>query len=233
MSPETTLQTNSSVESVHLDESKPLPRLHCELSNQASEQPIPRSPCALPSAVPRQQEPRSDGSQVHRQEIPPSEASCSHLPTAETSGEDGSTDGPAGRPRLEPPPVSGPSGTRGFEVAAGSSEGSTRPAAAESPAGEAPPPLELTENRTASPGVAAASLDSAPQWISAGEAKRDAPQISPDPPNASSERQPDRDVSKILMPVVLSMSGLVSLLMALQVPSVLFLIGLLLVLHRL
>lgn len=223
MSPETTLQTNSSVESVHLDESEPLPRLHCELSNQASEQPRPRSPSALPS----------DGSQVHRQEIPPSEASCSHLPTAETSGEDGSTDGPTGRPRLEPPPVSGPSGTRGFEVAAGSSEGSTRPAAAGSPGGEAPPPPELTENRTASPGVAEASLDSAPQCISAGEAKRDAPQISPDPPNASSERQPERDVSRILMPAVLSVSGLVSLSMALQVPSVLFLIGLLLVLHRL
>lgn len=271
MSPETTLQTNSSVvlcasESIHPDKSKPLPRLHSELNNQASEQPVHGSACALASALSLQQELRlrSDSSQAHGEEIPPSEALCTHIPTPETNsgpatGEDGSTDSPTSRPRLEPSAeqVSAPSGTHGFEVAAGLrklvaglSEGSTTPAplspAAESQAspgaeGEARPSPELTENPAASPGVAAVSRNLALQCVSAWEAKRDAPQISPDTllenlPNASSELselQPEGDVSRILTPSIIGVSGLVSLSIVLQVPSALFVIGLILVLHRL
>lgn len=264
MSPETTLQTNSSVvlcasESIHPDKSKPLPRLHCELNNQASEQPAHGSPCALASALSLQQElrPRSDSSQAHGEDIPPSEASCTHIPTPETNpgpatGEDGSTDSPTSRPRLEP---SAPSGTHGLEVAAGLrkvvaglSEDSTTPALLSAAAGsqaspgaegEAPPSPELTENPAVSPGVAEVSRNLALQCVSAWEARRDAPQISPDTllenlPNASSEvsaLQPEGDVSRILTPSIIGVSGLVSLSIVLQVPSALFVIGLLLVLH--
>lgn len=149
MSSETTLQTNSSFvlcasESIQLNKSQPLPRLHCELGNQTSEQPIDSSPSALlPASTPLQQESRlrSDSSQAGGEEIPPLEASCMHLPTTETdlwptAGEDGSTDSPAGRSCLELPAecVSALSVTQGFErdvagglseLVAGLSEGST------------------------------------------------------------------------------------------------------------
>lgn len=282
MSPETTLQTNSSVvlcasESIQPDKSQPLPRLHCELSNQTSEQPIDRRPTALlpASALSPQQEsrPRSESSQARGEEIPPSEASCMHIPTAETNlwpatEEDGSTDCPTGHPRLEPSAdhVSAPSVTHGFEVAVGLSElaaelsdDSTRSAVhhegsapallslvAESQAslgaeGEAPLSPELTENPTVSPGVTEASQNRALRSVSAWEAKQDAPQISPDAllenlPNASSEvseLQPECDINRNLMPSVVFLSGLVSLSIVLQEPSTLFIIGLLLVLHRL
>lgn len=184
-----------------------------------------------------------------------------HLPTTETSlwprtGEEGSTDSPPGRPRLELPAecVSAPSVTQGFEqevavglseLVAGLSEGSTRSAAnhqggtpallspvAESEAslgaeGEAPPSPELTE-----------SQNIALQPASAREEKEDPPQISPNTllenlPNTLSELQPEYDVNRILMPPVIFLSGVVSLSIAMQDPSALFLIGLLLVLHRL
>lgn len=139
MSSETTLQTNSSFvlcasESLQLNKSQPLPRLHCELGNQTSEQPIDSGPSALlPASTPLQQEsrPRSDSSQAGGEEIPPSEASYMNLPTTETNlrptaGEDGLTDSPAGHPCLEllAECVSAPSVTHGFEreVAVGLSE---------------------------------------------------------------------------------------------------------------
>lgn len=284
MSSETTLQTNSSFvlrasDSIQPSKSQPLPRLHCELGDQTSEQPIDISPSALrPASAPspqRESRPRSDSSQAGGEEIPPSEASHVHLPTAETNlraatGEDGSTGSPAGRPCLEPPAecVSAPCVTQGFEreaavglseLAAGLSEGSTRSAAhqegstpalfspvAESQAspgaqGEAPPSPELTESPSKSTGVAEMSRNLAPQSLPAWEEKEDAPRISPDTllenlPNASSEvseLQSERDVNRNLMPSVVFLSGVVSLSIVLQEPSALFLIGLLLVLHRL
>ncbi|XP_051280735.1 protein phosphatase 1 regulatory subunit 3A isoform X2 [Dicentrarchus labrax] len=140
MSSETTLQTNSSFvlcasESVQPNKSQALPRLHCELGNQTSEQPTDSSPSALlPASTPSLQQesrPRSDSSQAGAEEIPPSEAPCVHLPTTETNllpatGEDGSTDSPASRSCLELPAecVSAPNVTQGFEqdVAVGLSE---------------------------------------------------------------------------------------------------------------
>lgn len=157
MSSETTLQTNSSFvlcasELVQPNKSQPLPRLHCELGNQTPEQPIdPHSPSALlPASTPSLQQesrPRADSSQVGGEEIPPSEASCIHPPTAETernlwpeTGEDGSTDSPASHPCLDLPAERGsaPTVTQGFErevpvglreLVAGLSEGSTGSAA--------------------------------------------------------------------------------------------------------
>lgn len=139
-----------------------------------------------------------------------------HPPTTERNlwaatenGEDGSTDSPASRPRLEMPAecASTPSVTQGFEreVAvglsepdAGLSDGSTRSAAhpegsipalpplsAESQAslgaeGDAPPSPELTENPSVSPGVTEVSQVLALQSVSAREEEQEAPQISPD-----------------------------------------------------
>ncbi|KAI3357498.1 hypothetical protein L3Q82_015911 [Scortum barcoo] len=283
MSSETTLQTNSSFvlcasESVQLNKSQPLPRLHCELGNQTSEQPIDSSPSApLPASAPLQQEsrPRSDSSQPAGEKIPPSEASCAHLPTAETNqwptaGEDGSTDSPAGRPCLELPAecISAPSVTQGFErevavglseLVAGLSEGSTGSAAqyegsapplpppvAESQAdlraeGKAPPSPELAENPSVSTGATEVSQIVSLQSVSAWEEREDAPQVSPDtllenPPDTVSEvSEPEsvHDVRRNLMPSIIFLSGVVSASIVLQEPSSLFLIGLLLVLHRL
>ncbi|KAM9350859.1 uncharacterized protein ABDE67_008156 [Symphorus nematophorus] len=124
MSSETTLQTNSSFvlcasESVQPNKSQPLPRLHCELGNQTSEQSIDSSPSALlPASTPSLQEesrPTSDSSQAGGEEIPSSEASGMYLPTAETNlstidtnlwpetDEDGSTKGPDRHPCPELP----------------------------------------------------------------------------------------------------------------------------------
>lgn len=189
-----------------------------------------------------------------------------HLPTAETdlwpaAGEDGPADGPAGRPRLEPPVecISAPSVTQGFEqeaaaglseLVAGLTEGPTRsapalsPPAAESQAsvgaeGEAPPSPELTENPSASTGVTEVSQNVAPQSASAWEEEEDVPQISPDalleslPSTLSevSELQSEHDVNRPLMPSVVFLSVVVSLSIVLQEPNALFIIGLLLVLH--
>ncbi|XP_068567731.1 uncharacterized protein [Cebidichthys violaceus] len=179
-----------------------------------------------------------------------------------TTGEDGSTDSPVGHPRLELPAesVASPTATRGFErevavglseLVAGLSEGSTGSAAndeggtaellspvAESEAslgaeGETPPPPELAEN---------VGQKLALQSSSAWEEKEDAPQISPDtlllfenPPNAlseGSEIQSERDANRTLMPPVIFLSAVVSLSVVLQEPSALFIMGLLLVLHR-
>lgn len=282
MSPEATLQTNSAVvlcasESVQPDKSQPLPRLHCELSNQTSEQPIDRSPSApLPaSALSPQQEsrPGSDGSRARREEIPPSEGSSLHIPTTEmnpwpATAEDVSVGSPTSRLCLEPTAerAAAPSVTRGFEAAvgmrelvAGTSDDSTWSAvhhdggapalsslvAQSQPSlgaeGEAPLSPELTEKPPVSPGVTEASQNLALQSVSSWEARRDAPQISPDtslenPPDTSpevSERRSERDVSVQLMPSVAFVSGLVSLSIVLQEPSTLFIFGLLLVLHRL
>ncbi|XP_031701022.1 protein phosphatase 1 regulatory subunit 3A isoform X1 [Anarrhichthys ocellatus] len=269
MSSGTTLQTNSSFvlcasESVQPNKSQPLPRLHCELGNQASEVPVDSSPCALlPASTPSLQHesrPRSDSSQAGGEEIPPSEASCIHLPTTETNlwpttGEDGSTDSPVIHPCLELPAecVASPTVTQGFErevavglseLVEGLSEGSTRSAANDegstaellSPVAESEAFLgeegELTENVGQS-----VALQSSSAW----EEKEDAPQISPDtllfenPPNTlseGSEIQSEHDANRNLMPSVIFLSAVVSLSVVLQEPSALFIIGLLLVLHR-
>ncbi|XP_045912763.1 protein phosphatase 1 regulatory subunit 3A isoform X1 [Micropterus dolomieu] len=148
MSSETALQTNSSFVLCATKSAQPLPRLHCELGNQTSEQTIDsRFTTLLPVSTSSQQEsrPRSDSSQAGEEEIPPSEASCMHLPATETilwptSGEDRLTDSPASRPCPELPAecVSAPSVTQAFdrevavglrEFVAGLSEGSTTSAA--------------------------------------------------------------------------------------------------------
>lgn len=123
-----------------------------------------------------------------------------------TTGEDGSTKKPHGRPCLELPAecVSSPSVTQGFErdiavglseLFEGLSEGSSRSAAhhegsmsallspvAETPAylgaeGENPPSPELTSVNT---GITEVNQNEAFQSVSAGEEKEDAPYISPD-----------------------------------------------------
>lgn len=265
MSPETTPQTNLSFvlcasESVQPNKSQPLPRLHCELGNQTSEQPIDSRPSALLPASTLQQELRlrSDSSQAE-EEIHPSETNL--WPT----GENGSTDSPASRPCLELPAecVSSPSVTPCFEreVAVGLSEhaaelseGSTRSAAhhegatpalsspvSESPAslgaeGEAPPSPELTQSASVSTGVTEVSQNVALHSVSTWEETEDASQISPDTllenlPNTLPEAQ--HDVNRNLMPSIVFLSGVVSLSIVLQEPSALFIMGLLLVLHRL
>ncbi|KAM7411449.1 hypothetical protein PAMA_021443 [Pampus argenteus] len=256
MSSETAPETNlSSVlcasESAQPNKSQPLPRLHCELGNQTSEQPIDSSPSALlPASTPSLQQEsstRSDSFQAGEEIHPPEETNL--WPT----GEDRSTNSLASRPCLELPAecVSSPSATPCFErevamglneLVAGLAEGSTGSAAhdqasapapsspvAKSPAslgaeGEAPLSLELTE--------------SAFHPVSTWEEKEDAPQISPDTllegrPNTLSEAQSERDVNRNLMPSIIFVSGVVSLSIMLQEPSALFIMGLLLVLHRL
>lgn len=264
MSSETTLQTNSSFvpwasESVQPNKSQPLPRLHCELT---SERPIDSSLCALlPASTPSLQQesrPRSDSSQAGREESPPSEASCVHLPTTylwPTTGEDESTDSPVGRPclQLHAERVSAPSVTQGSgrevavglsELVAGLSGGCTRSAAnhdgstlsspvAESEASlgaevEAPPSPERTESTSQN-----IALQSASAW----EEKEDAPQICADTllenlPNTE-ELQAEHDANRNLMPSIIFLSGVISLSIVLQEPSALFFIGLLLVLRRL
>ncbi|KAF3697178.1 Protein phosphatase 1 regulatory subunit 3A [Channa argus] len=212
-SSETTLQFNSSFvlcasESVQPNKSQPLPRLHCELGNQTSEQPTNSSPSALlPERL------RSESSHAGGEEIPSSEDSCVHLPTAEVSlcptGGDGLTESSVSRPCLELPyeRVSAPWVTEGFEqqVAMGSSEGvadlsegftrsaaqheGSRPPLLSSVAesqecleaeSEAPASPEVTANAAASTGVTELSQNLTPQSASAREEEEDAPQISPD-----------------------------------------------------
>ncbi|XP_034732521.1 protein phosphatase 1 regulatory subunit 3F isoform X2 [Etheostoma cragini] len=273
MSSKTPLPTTSSFvlctsESAKPNKSQPLPILQCELGNQTSELPIDSSPCALlPASTPSLQQesgPRSNSFQAGGEEIPPSDASCMHLPAAEKdlwpTAEGGPPDSPASHPGLDLPAegVSAPSVTQGSErevavgsseLGAGLSEGSTRSAAdpesatpallspvAESQAslgavGESPPSPEPTEN----------ARQNVAQSASAWEEKEDAAQIPPDTllknlPNTLSEAcelQSQHDPNKILTPSIIFLSGVVSLSIVLQEPSALFLIGLLLVLHRL
>ncbi|XP_042348423.1 protein phosphatase 1 regulatory subunit 3A-like isoform X2 [Plectropomus leopardus] len=267
MSSETTLQTNSSFvlcasESAEPNKSQPLPRLHCELDNQTSEQPVDSSPHELlPASTPSQQQEsrqRSQSSQADGEEIRPSEASCMHLPTREmnlwpTTGEEGSAESPAGSPRLELPAecISAPTVTRCFEqevavglseLVAGLSEGSTRSAANQK--GSATALLQPESERSSlgaegeSPPELTEHQNSALQPASARKENEDAPQISPDTllenlPNMSSELQTEHDANRNLMPSVIFLSGVVSLSIVLHEPTALFYIGLLLVLHRL
>lgn len=270
MSSETTDQTNSSFalcasESVQPNKSQPLPRLHCELGNQTSEQHTDCSPSTPPPAshpfLQQNSKPRSDISQTGREEIP-LEASCMCLSAIETTGEHGATEKPASHPRLELPAerASSPSETRGFErdVAAGSneladglSEGSSRSAAhdeASAPArsspvaeaetslkaeGEALAPPELPESNSVNASVTEVSENPA-QSVSAWEEKEEASHISPgtllenEPSTSSgvSEPQSEHNSYRNLLPSVIFLSGVVSLLIVLQEPTALILIGL-------
>ncbi|TNN74812.1 Protein phosphatase 1 regulatory subunit 3A [Liparis tanakae] len=248
-------------ESAQPKKSHPLPRLHCESGDRPSDAPAERRPCAPPPpppastpSLPRESRPRSDGSQAGGEEIPPAEASRVYLPTAgthlwPTTAEDGLTRSPVSHLCLQLPAecAAPPAATRGpeREVAVGSSdpvaglsEGSTGSAANDeggaaepeseaSPGagGETPAPPELGEN---------AGPDSARRSSFAREGKKDAAPISPDAslsenlPNAASEGSEIRN----LMPTIVFLSAVVSLSVVLQEPSALFVIGLVLVLHR-
>nr|XP_020467474.1 protein phosphatase 1 regulatory subunit 3A-like isoform X2 [Monopterus albus] len=140
MSPETTLQTKSSLvlcasEPVQ-SKSQPLPRLLCELGNQTSEQPIDSSLSAMLPSLPQESSLKSDDSLAGGEQIPSSEGSCIHLPTTEMdlwpSGEEKSS---CSCLELPTECVSAPSAAQGTEpeaavglceVAAGLSEGFTR-----------------------------------------------------------------------------------------------------------
>lgn len=177
----------------------------------------------------------------------------------QATGEDVSTDSSTSHPES----VSAPSVTQGFEQEAavglsepaeGLSGGSTDSAAHQkniSPTlsspmverqtyleteGETPLSPELTGNPSVSPGVAEVSHNVAPQSASAGEEEEG--DIAQSPSDTLVEDLPETplsedDVSGNLMPSVVFLSGVVSLSIALQEPSALFLIGLLLVLRRL
>ncbi|XP_029362392.1 protein phosphatase 1 regulatory subunit 3F isoform X2 [Echeneis naucrates] len=275
-SSETTLQINSSFvlrvsESVQPNKSQPLPRLHCELGNQTSEQPTERSPSVLLPSLQQKSKPRSDSSQAGGEEIPPPEASCMYPPTETNvwpAEEHTSTESPASSLRPEPAPasLSAPSVTRDVEqevapglseLAAGPSEGFSRSAAhcenssapvLMSPAAEtqgakdeAPPSPDLPESTSVNTGVTVGSQNDAPHSTSAWEEKKEAAQISPHTllenlsstlPEAS-EPPSEHDVSRNLMPSIIFLSGVVSLSIVMQEPTALFVMGLLLVLHRL
>ncbi|XP_047434751.1 protein phosphatase 1 regulatory subunit 3F isoform X2 [Mugil cephalus] len=214
ISSETPLKSNSAQplcasESVQPDKRQPLPRLHCELGNQMSEQPTDSTPAALlPAAAPsleQEPEPRPDNSLAVREEIPPSEEPRMCLLTTETQ-EDASTENPASRPCLELPSkcVSSPSVTQGSEqeVVVGLSERdegfsedadmSTAQQEGSTPVnlclvaeslgaeGEAPPSPELTEVPSASAGGDEGSQNPTPQSVSARKETGCAPHISPD-----------------------------------------------------
>lgn len=219
-------------------------------------------PPASTPPLQQESRPRSDSSQTGGEEIPPSEASCTgedrstdspaSRPCLELPAE--CVSAPSVAEGFEREVAVGLS-----ELVAGLIESSTRSAAhhedgppalsppvAESQAslgaeGEAPPSPELTENPSVSTGVTEVSQNVAPHSASAWEEKEDAPQISPDtllesPPNTLSEvseLQSELDVSRNLMPSIVFLSGVVSLSIVLQEPTALFLIGLILVLHRL
>ncbi|CAI5648229.1 unnamed protein product [Oreochromis niloticus] len=106
--------------------------------------------------------------------------------------------------------------------------------------GEALPSPELPENTSVSTGVTEVS-ESVAQSVSALEEKEEAAHISPDtslenePSTASgfSEPQSEHNRNRNLLPSVIFLSGVVSLSIVLQEPTVLFLIGLIFVLCRL
>ncbi|XP_037334590.2 protein phosphatase 1 regulatory subunit 3A isoform X1 [Pungitius pungitius] len=219
-SPKTTLQTDSSfvlcaTEPLQPNKSQPLPRPHWELGNQTPQVPVDASACApLSASTPswrRGPRPRSDGCRTGAEETPPSEASGSHLPPAEAN--------------LQPT-----TGEDHLCRVAGLSEGSTGSAAAgRRRCGEQHPPPPTPE-------------------LSFGrddeeEEEEDAPQSSPDtlllsllllenPPDSSSEGSETRcEHDANLMPCVVFLGAVVCLSVALQEPGVLFIIGLLWVLH--
>ncbi|XP_041656385.1 protein phosphatase 1 regulatory subunit 3A isoform X1 [Cheilinus undulatus] len=206
-SSETLIQTDSSSvpcagEPVRPNMSQPLPRLLCKSGEQTSEQQ------SIPSALQQESGRGSDSSHGSEEEIPPSEASCLHPPTAETNlrptaGEDGSKDSPESSPCLELPAecvsLFEQEVAEGLsELVAGLSDGSSRSDSlheASTPAllspvaetqaspgaeGGAVPPPELTENPSVSAGVTEVSQNSALQSVSAWEEKEDKTQISPD-----------------------------------------------------
>ncbi|XP_068453148.1 protein phosphatase 1 regulatory subunit 3F-like isoform X2 [Clinocottus analis] len=178
-----------------------------------------------------------------------------------TAGEDGSTGSPVGgHPRLEPPAERGasPTATPGFErevavglsdPGAGLSEGSSGSAANDEGGEAEPPPSPAAESEaslgaegeTPAPPERAENVGtrhSAPQSSSAREEKEDAPQISPDTlsfeslPSEGSGIRSERDANRDLMPSIIFLSAVVSLSVVWQEPSALFIIGLVLVLHR-
>lgn len=104
--------------------------------------------------------------------------------------------------------------------------------------GEAPawlPPSELTDVAPACAGVAGESQSRAPRSLSArAEAEDASSRTSPEEEKETAPAsQAEHDVRRDLMPTAVFLSGVVSLSIAWQEPSALFLIGLLLVLHRL
>lgn len=170
-------------------------------------------------------------------------------------GEDSPTDSPTSctHPELSTESVSV---THGFEVAVGSkepvakcSEESTGSAlaqegstptfvthVAESQAcfgaeQEAPPSPEFIPNQI--PAVSEMSQNVHLQPVSALEVKEDAAQNLLDTSSQVSELRSEHDVSRNLIPAAVCLGGIVSFSIALQQPSTLFFIGLLLVLHRL
>lgn len=113
--------------------------------------------------------------------------------------------------------------------------GTAAPVEAES---EPQPLPELPVNPSVNPRpTSEVSQDTAPQRVSASRENDDASR------NSSSDNSPDRldlsepwselDINRNLMPCVFFLSGVVSLSVVMQEPSALFIIGLLLVLHRL
>lgn len=121
-SSETTPQSNSSSvlcasESLQPNKSQPLPRLHCELGNQTSEQHIDNSPAALlPASTPPLQgvpATRSDDWQPDSDETSPSEDSAKFLLTSKNlrsaTGERGSTEESVSHSGLELPAECDPS----------------------------------------------------------------------------------------------------------------------------
>lgn len=217
-----------------------------------SEQSVHSCPTAsLSSSSPSSQESeqRSDKSQAEIVENPASEAPLFPPPVAEmnllsTAGEEWTT----------AECVSCPSVTEGLEqgatVALNELEGGVleiSPKSAENHADRKPEDEiyaslkdtslpELTESLSVN--IMAVSQDVAPQSVSAWKEKEDPACISP---HTSSENTPSmsdasemmfEDVFSInLMPCAFFLSGVVSLSLVMQAPSVLFLIGLLLVLH--
>lgn len=258
MSSESTLQANSAFvlcasKSVQPNKLQPLPSLHYELGSQASEQ-TGRSPSALlPPSVQQESKPRSDNSQAGGEDIPSLEvmhlvATKANLRST-TQQEDGSTKEAASSLCLGQPAGV----TRGLDskVAVGLSEGlsevSTRsalfPPVVESHAplraeSEALPSPERTENTLGSTDDTEVSQNFAAQSVSACEERKDkSPDTllgnAPNTPSEVSEAHPEHDVRRSLMPSIIFLSGVVSLSAVLQQPITLFLIGLLLVLHRL
>lgn len=95
----------------------------------------------------------------------------------------------------------------------------------------APLAPEFISNQT--PAVSEMSQNVRLQPVSAFEVKEDAAQNILDTSSEVSELRSGHDVGRNLIPAAVGLGGIVSLSIALQQPSTLFFIGLLLVLHRL
>ncbi|CAJ1084681.1 protein phosphatase 1 regulatory subunit 3A isoform X1 [Xyrichtys novacula] len=250
-------------ESAQPYKSQPLPSLHCELGEQVSEpqsSPSALQQESGPSLDGRQSDeeeaPPSEASCVH---LPTSETNLSPT-TGEDRSNDSSESLPS--LKLLPECVSGfekEVAEGSSEFTAGLSDGSSRSAmhhevstpalfspeveteaSLEAEGGASTPP-ELTETPSVSTGVTEVSQNSALQPVSAYEEKEDTTQISPDttledPPNTQpevSELQTELDINTTLMPSIVFISVVVSLLIVLQEPGALLVIGLFLVLYRL